>query len=1614
MKGKRSGLLLGLFGILFLGIQFSVCAQVWNPNYSIGTVSGKYSFSYAQVPDALVEINPPAIPNTGLAYQWESSLTADFSVITPISTTSSYSFTAPLSQTTYYRRKTMYPSNWTFVYSNIIKVSVVSVNWEDRNYVREHDVLTGGLTDWKAVDQLAIGQKLQTTTYLDGLGRNVEQVSRETATPSLTNGLWGDIVQFSSYDVMGREAVKYLPYTTTTESGKYKTAPATEQAQYYSTIYNETAAYSTINFDKSPLNRLKNVKQPGSAWAGGLGSSVDYDLNAADDQVRILTVDYVQGNPPVNGSVVFTGLKLYPEKTLYKHTYTDENNKAVVEYTNMAGELILKKVQLDAVPTAAHAGWICTYYVYDDFGLLRYQLQPEAVKYLDANGWSFAGTGGAQVLSELCFQYDYDAKGRTIWKKAPGAKPLRMLYDSRDRVVLMQDGNQALKSPAEWTTNLYDVLDRPTITTLYATSKTSTQLQTDIDNAITATSYGDPVTSADLNNTSVCTIVKYQYYDTYSFTGVKLFDAVFNNTSAYSNSDPNVLPIATSKRTLSFPTGSRTRVLGTTTFLNATEYYDNRGNHIQTLEDNLKTGKDVTTYQYHFDGRLLSTYSKHTTTGTGYTDFGILTKNIFDKIGRVTSIQKQYGGNALKTIASYDYDDVGRLKTKHLDPGYTGSGKNELEALSYSFNIHNNITGINKDYALKTPGKYDKWGNFFGLYLGYDNQDGVFSAPNLNGQVTGVLWNTQGDDAQRKYDYSYDNAGRLINGAFKEKKTTADTWSNTTMDFSVSGRNGKIEYDLNGNLLFMSHKGVLPGSTAPVLIDDLQYVYTNATSLYGNKLLKVTDNSPLGSNNGRFGDFKDGTNGTADDYVYDDNGNLVIDLNKNVKELTGVGTSGIVYNFLDKPEQIKVVGKGLIKIVYDANGNKLQRSYTPEGTSNTVTTTYINEYVYQGDVLQSINFEEGRIRVMQAVSQNNGYDALTLDGNMDLPGGKRGAYDYYIRDYQENVRMILTEEVHTGSNQCTMETARATSEEPIFGQTGAANEVVTTRFAVSQIPGQTTGGGWQNANIGSQVSRLSALSKKTGPNALLKVMAGDQLSAMSQYWYQNPVSNGSGSTLVSDVLSSLVQAITGSAATSVVTKEATTNISTQLNANTPFKDLVAPDASNTQGTNPKAYLTIIFFDERFNYVGEGSALQRVVQSPGNNASLVLTNVKAPKNGYAFVYLSNESSEPVYFDNFQVVHNRGRIIEENHYYSYGLKIAAISSKKLGDTNEGGLDNKNLYNDKELFDDGELNWYDYGFRNYDPQIGRFTQLDPLTDDYPELTPYQYASNDPITNIDIDGLEGGLSVLGKSSTLENITITSITRSASNASGVVRLTVDLSLIATRGAADAIKNANSFGLHDYFGGNHLDEYKNIEEKKAYLRGRISGDAIAIAQGGSEFNAGSGTAGAGLATGPGAVFITTGGVLVAVHGGAVGLTATSDAAWAIKQLYKLNISSGGTTGRNKASSDAPKNGETSSTAYGRDVAHPNYNPGKNYTINRQANLLKNGKIPDAIDRVNRIVRELKPNNPRAIAKGISQARAYAKQLQKQFGGKWKIAVDTYEVGADGKPIYNFGTSTFKY
>jgi RHS repeat-associated protein len=1370
--------LLGIGTMIILGGLSATYAQsgLWNPDYSIGTVTGVYNVPYTQTPPQLVEIYQAAFPNTGLTYQWYSS-TAPTAGFQPISGATASSYSPPALTATsvpiwYYRVTTsimampLNGTSTTTVTSNTIKINVVSVNWEDINYTREHDVQVISQSTWTGVDQLPIGSKLQTTAYLDGLGRSIEKISKQTATPATGSTTWGDQVQFSIYDAYNRQPLQYLPYTTTNQPGIFKTTEITDEAAYYANAatYNQTSPYSSATYDKSPLNRVVNVKESGTKWAASAGNSANYDMNTAADSVQIWTTDYVQGDAPVNKGT-------YAVNTLFKYTYTDVNGNQVIEFADKSGQLILKKVQSTSTQAAGYGGWICTYSVYDDFGLLRFQIQPMGTQYLDANGWSFTGTNGATVLAEQVFQYNYDDKGRTTWKKGPGTAGLNMIYDIRDRVVFMQDGNQAALATPQWMVNLYDPLDRPVAKALFNTTETIASLQSDLASAAatssvsvtTAANTGGvtvPLTlsicpvslnSTSLNSSTTIQVLKYLFYDNYSFPVATAFNTAYTNLTAYGASDPNVISITTSQRTWNISTGTMVRVLGSTsTFLPTTNYYDEKGRHIQSSEGNIRNGTDITTLQYRWDGRLLSSCNSHTNSTGGYSAYITLTKYIYDNIGRMDSIQKTYGSNAMKTVASYKYDDMGRLAIKNLDPAYANvnSGSSGLESLNYSYNIHNQITGINKDYANKISSDYNKWGHFFGEFLGYDNSENAFANAQLDGQVTGKIWNTQGDDAQRRYDFTYDNANRLINSQYLETQTANSGWNHTLMNFKVVGHSGVTTYDLNGNLLTMQQWGVIPGLTAPIAIDDLAYGY----GPYSNKLGGVTDLMTNTVYNGLSGDFKDGTNSGAD-YVYDNNSNEVMDLNKRMDSLNNgaSGPNGAHYNFLDKPDQIRLAGQGTIDIVYSADGEKLQRTFIPEtaGSLSTVT-SYIDDFVYQergtlsltaaipytagtADTLNYINFEEGRIRVMTPFYGSNGYDVVSEAGNLTLPQTTlAGVWDYFIMDYQKNVRMVLTEESHQAVNRCSMETSRAAAEDPVFGQSGAANEVEATREPVPA--------GWASANTSASCSELGNLAgHNVGPGVLQKVMAGDLINT-SVFYYFNAVSTNSYSNVVSNILSCLAGAMGGTATAGSLVGENISGISTNLGNNTAFTSLLNP--ANPPANTPQAYLTVLFFDERFNPVpaSDGGVLQMQVKSTWTaNANLGVNNLQVPKNGYVYIYTSNLDDQPVYFDNMAVAITAGNIAEEEHYYPFGLKIASISSRRLGDANEGTIQNNYLYNGKELFEDGGLNWYDYGFRNYDPQIGRFPQLDPLTDDYPTLTPFQYASNDPIANVDVDGLEG-----------------------------------------------------------------------------------------------------------------------------------------------------------------------------------------------------------------------------------------------------------------------------------
>ncbi len=97
--------------------------------------------------------------------------------------------------------------------------------------------------------------------------------------------------------------------------------------------------------------------------------------------------------------------------------------------------------------------------------------------------------------------------------------------------------------------------------------------------------------------------------------------------------------------------------------------------------------------------------------------------------------------------------------------------------------------------------------------------------------------------------------------------------------------------------------------------------------------------------------------------------------------------------------------------------------------------------------------------------------------------------------------------------------------------------------------------------------------------------------------------------------------------------------------------------------------------------------------------------------------------------------KGEVLQDNNYYPFGMSTGEATNYIA----DACLENKYLYNGKELDDDLGVGWYDYGARFYDPQIGRWHVVDPMADDLSNIsyTPYHYTINNPIRFIDPNGM-------------------------------------------------------------------------------------------------------------------------------------------------------------------------------------------------------------------------------------------------------------------------------------
>jgi RHS repeat-associated protein len=1350
----------------------------------------------------------------------------------------------------YYVFRLTATDNTTDSYSDDVVVIVSPPN--NYNYVRTETLLIPVITPGTVMG-LAIGSRNESTDYFDGLGRPIETVVTQGSAVNKK-----DIVTPKAYDQFGRMALAYLPYVSTGNNGDYKTSPigttpgtylTSPQYMFYNTtgtdkVVDDQRPFSRTVFEPSPLNRPGKEYGPGKAWApaasGGNDKFVKHayltnihgtSTTSTTDEKIIAWKVYSSGKiarEPVVANYIMTG-GYYATNQLDINVTYDEAGNSIREYTNRTGQLVLRKIQIQGGAGAYLNNlqqWTHTYYLYDDFGDLRYVFQPELCKKLYI---SDTYVPSETDIRQFAFRYKYDNRRRIVEKWEPGSDPVFMAYDPRDRLVMTQDGAQRSKSPREWTVMKYDAFNRTIITGLMPDPYGWTRdfVQTYINgyyNNLAAGKAWYEERGSDMHGYTNKSFpdqllptecIKVTYYDDYEFKNAIRKPSDY----AYLANDTTGLPVAPLKIARGMVTGAKVKVLDGETFgevqwLSSYTYYDDKYRVVQSVADNYKGGKDRTSSVYDF-ARLILTKTTHvsrTVSWTGLSNTTLEGNKVVKRSGAADTwnsgaiaIQSlpantngffeisasedwdyrmvglatqnpnnnpalinygfilQGGGNLVKaesgvytSVGTYCQGDTLRIERIGNQISYKLNGTTlgtpttgttaALSAAALFFSTGSTIAYAKASFATRSV--------IVKNIIEYDHMSRVTNAWHQMGSSAKVLvsrtnynevgqaiekrlhsTNAMASDAKESIDYTYNIRGwltsindpqtspRLFAEALKYSDPTANggtaqyngnvaevVWQNAGsfkqsygyyydtlnrlkdaryFNLDIAGQNDRYRetiggvntkgYDLNGNILKLNRSGKNGAATFGIM-DNLVYTYS------GNQLTRVDDAVAMDAQESGFKELVK----TTGEYRYDATGNMLSDQNKGLGNGT---TDGLNYNYLNLPRKVVKSSTEYVTYVYDATGRKLfQQMFTNTGNRRT---DYAGLLTYQNDSLKFALHSEGRV---------------ILTGT--LP-----EYQYNLVDHLGNVRLTFSEKKTTSQFSATLETATQTQEQNWFKGYSRSNFNLNDHTDVGPT---YTYAQLLNGGNNSQVGLAKSLAVNTGDVVDMEVYAK----------YEGATTTA---TNVNTLATSLVStfALTAGGANPIDGGAAYNAFNATFSPG-PFIGRVQPVED---ALAPKAYLNYILFDENFLLLDFGFDqisvnAKQVGATPVVAHDYLKLHVAVKKKGYLYVYLSNEQpvQTNVYFDDFKITYNTS-IESFNSYYPFGLTFNSYQR-------DGSIKQDYQYNGKELQDELNLGWLDYGARMYMSDIARWYVIDPLSEKSRRWTPYRYAFDNPIRFIDPDG--------------------------------------------------------------------------------------------------------------------------------------------------------------------------------------------------------------------------------------------------------------------------------------
>jgi RHS repeat-associated protein len=823
-----------------------------------------------------------------------------------------------------------------YTYDNLMRLSTESDACGNVNTAYTYQYKDATNDNWINVkktftDVTSSGSLLKTTEdrqYLDGLGRPVQSVKigygpsipvvPATVPPTFT--IPKHIVTNMAYDQFGRVSKSFTPFELVATADLKKITPAPTVP---------ALTFSLTEYEASPLGRANKTTPPGwfaTTTTFGTNNSTDAVLNQA------------------------TGIA-YADNLLSKVAVTDPNGNININFTDKKGRAILSR-RTDG--TGANKA--DTYTLYDERDRVVTVIPPDALA----------------TSTNLIFKYTYDKSDNLIAKKVPDMDEVKMLYNPRNQLVMVQDGN--LKDQNKWICNQYDTYGRP---------------------------------------------LKSGFYTGVAPTSIAVDMAVPDIWSE--NAYDGTIPITKGKVTQT-KTRVPTTVGATPLWITQNMTYDatlcgqmtgmSTNNHL-----NAGAGTDVYSYKYDWAGNKTEEKRVHKA-NTAATPFEYTQNWEYDHSGRHTNYHHKLNANGTKKLlANYQYDFRDRMIERNLGAVTSNAVNSFLQSVDYTYNDLNWMTAINgsADFSALSQIGVVNCGNapalpnptenafaaspdandIFKLNLFFNSSlssfgtgTGTAAVAQKNGNISQLQWQVRGR-LKQGYNLTYDWLDRMTEAYNAEFTGTLISTPDSKNRFKE-----KVTYgDKRGNISNLVRNGLnrAVGAAATscwnfngqIPIDNLTYTYVAGT----NRIQKIAEISPsvgiteLGFNPG---------NGTATSvYAYDKNGNLITDPYKGI---------AITYNHLNLPSKVFFGGgstgnEKTIDLLYDFKGQKLQKKFF-NASSTAITQDYVSGIEYRNGTIEAIYFPEGRIAILPPAVGTT---------------APLGRYEYSIKDHLGNTRLTFAD-----------------------------------------------------------------------------------------------------------------------------------------------------------------------------------------------------------------------------------------------------------------------------------------------------------------------------------------------------------------------------------------------------------------------------------------------------------------------------------------------------------------------------------------------------------------------------------------------------------------------------